>query len=102
MFTLKLFLKPILLATLFIFGLAAVGPNAALAKKVKGKGTVEILVASGKDEPAKKKVMDGRSHFCFQFIKRLNDISCFMRDLQWHSAFLFNNSRLINGRRKRG
>ena len=55
MFVLKFILKPIPLATLFIFGLVAVGPNAALAKKVKGKGTVEILAASGKNEPAKKK-----------------------------------------------
>ena len=55
MFVLKFISKPILLATIFLFGLVAVGPNAALAKRVKGKGTVEILAASGKNEPAKKK-----------------------------------------------
>ena len=49
-----------------------------------------------------KKGMDARSHFCHQFITRLNNISCFMRDLQWYSASFFNNQRKINGRRKRG
>jgi len=49
-----------------------------------------------------KKEMDARSKFCHQFITRLNNISCFMRDLQWYSATFFNNQRKINGRRKRG
>jgi len=50
----------------------------------------------------KKKYMDARSVFCRQFIQRLNNISCFMRDLQWYSAIFFNNKRTINGHRKRG
>ena len=55
MFLFNLTLKFAPLATILIFGLAVVAPNAALAKKVKGKGTVEILAASGKDAAAKKK-----------------------------------------------
>ena len=50
----------------------------------------------------KNKLMDARSIFCHKFLQRLNDISCFMRDLQWYSATFFNNKRQINGRRKRG
>ena len=49
-----------------------------------------------------KKGMDARSVFCHQFARRLNNISCFMADLQWYSANFFNNARKINGRRKRG
>jgi len=49
-----------------------------------------------------KRGMDARSQFCHQFKHRLNNISDFMRDLQWYSATYFNNSRKINGRRKRG
>jgi len=49
-----------------------------------------------------KRGMDARSQFCHQFRHRLNNISDFMRDLQWYSATYFNNSRKINGRRKRG
>jgi REP element-mobilizing transposase RayT len=50
----------------------------------------------------KNKIMDARSTFCHKFSQRLNNISCFMRDLQWYSATFFNNKRQINGHRKRG
>ena len=55
MFVLNFISKPIHLATIFIFGLVAVGPNAAMAREVQGKGTVEIIAASSKEAPAKKK-----------------------------------------------
>jgi len=46
--------------------------------------------------------MDARSDFCYRYRKRLNDISCFMHDLQWHSATHFNAIRRIAGKHRFG
>jgi len=54
MFSLSLISRRLLLATITIVVIISIGPSATLAKKVKGKGTVEIL-AAGKAVPAKKK-----------------------------------------------
>ena len=46
--------------------------------------------------------MDARSDQCFSYRKRLNDISCFMRDFQWYSATHFNAIRRIAGKLRFG
>jgi len=46
--------------------------------------------------------MDARSDFCYRYRKRLNDISCFMHDLQWYSATHFNAIRRIAGKHRFG
>jgi len=46
--------------------------------------------------------MDARSNFCYRYRKRLNDISCFMHDLQWYSATHFNAVRRIAGKPRFG
>ena len=74
-----------------------------------------ILCQKNKLEISRKKVkelyeefhngrhdMDARSDFCFRYQKRLNDISCFMHDLQWYSATHFNAIRHIAGKLRFG
>jgi len=46
--------------------------------------------------------MDARSDFCYRYKKRLNDVSQFMRDFQWHSATHFNAVRKIAGKKRFG
>jgi len=46
--------------------------------------------------------MDARSDFCYRYRQRLNDVSQFMRDFQWHSATHFNAIRKIAGKKRFG
>jgi len=46
--------------------------------------------------------MDARSDFCYRYKQRLNDVSQFMRDFQWHSATHFNAIRRIAGKHRFG